>query len=108
MRLRKQGGIRNEALGLSPAAIEAEVVHLPHSATSNTGREMLLGLTPGLKCRGIQVGVLGSLVLEETIEQLQSAGRFVKTPTQGPLQIHVLLQDVRKPRRNHSGCFSHR
>jgi hypothetical protein len=70
MRLRKQGRIRNEAAGLSPAAIEAEVVNLPHSATSNTGSEMLLGLAPGLKCRGIQSGVLGSLVLEESIEQL--------------------------------------
>jgi len=107
MRLRKQGGIRNEAPGLGPAAIEAEVVHLPHSATSDAGREMLLGLTPGLKRCGIQVGVLGSLVLEETIEQLQSADRFVETSTQGPLQIHVPFQDVRKPRRKHSGCFSH-
>jgi len=88
MRLRKQGGIRNEAPGLGPAAIEAEVVNLPHSATSDAGREMLLGLTPSLKCCGIQVGVLGRLVLEETIKQLQSAGRFVETTTQGPFQIH--------------------
>ena len=108
MRLRKQGGIRNEAPGLGPAAIEAEVVNLSHSATSDAGREMLLALAPSLKCCGIQVGVLGRLVLEETIERLQSAGRFVETTTKGPFQIHVPLQDLGKPRRKLSGCFSHR
>jgi hypothetical protein len=75
MRLGKQDGIRNEALGLGPEAIEAEVVNLPHSATANTGSEMLLGLAPGLKCRGIQIRVLDSLVLKESIEQLQGASR---------------------------------
>jgi|HubBroStandDraft_3_1064219.scaffolds.fasta_scaffold70778_2 hypothetical protein len=99
MRLRKQDGIRNEALGLGPEAIEAEVVNLPHSATANTGSEMLLGLAPGLKRRGIQVRVPDSLVLKESIEQLQGPSRVVETATQGPLQIHVPLQGGRKPRR---------
>jgi hypothetical protein len=65
MRLRKQGGIRHETPRLGPAAIEAEVVNLHHSAASDTGGKMLLGLTPGLKCSSIQVG---SMILEEAID----------------------------------------
>ena len=60
---------------------------------------MLLGLAPGLKRRGIQVRVPDSLVLKESIEQLQGPSRVVETATQGPLQIHVPLQGGRKPRR---------
>jgi hypothetical protein len=70
MRLRKQGGIGNETPWLSPAAIEAEVANLHHSAASNAGSEMSLRLAPTLKCCGIQIGILGSVVFEESVEQL--------------------------------------
>jgi hypothetical protein len=70
MRLRKQGWIRNETPRLGPAAIQAEVTNLHHSAASNARSEMSLRLAPSLKCCGIKIGILGSVVLEESIEQL--------------------------------------
>ena len=107
MRLRKQGGIGNEAVGLGPAAIEAEVVHLPHSDTPHTGSDMLLGLTPGLEGSRIQDGVLGN-VLEKSVQRFKSTGLGVEALAQGPLQIHVTLQNGRKQRRERSRCSGHR
>jgi len=79
MRLRKQGAIRNEALGLGPAAIEAEVVNLEHSVTSLTGSEMLLGPAPSLECSRIQVGVLGGLVAEKSVQRFEGASGVAET-----------------------------
>jgi hypothetical protein len=70
MRLWKQGGVRNETPRLGPAAIKAEVANLHHLAASNAGSEMLLRLAPSVKCCRIQIGILGSMVLEESIKQL--------------------------------------
>jgi hypothetical protein len=67
MMLGKPGRIRNEAVGFGPTAIETEVVNLLHADAPLTGSKMLLGLAPGLKCRSIQVGVLGRSVLEESV-----------------------------------------
>ena len=84
MRLRKQGWIGNEAVGLGPAAIEAEVVHLLHSHPAHTGSDMLLGLTPGLEGSRIQDWVLGN-VLEKSVQRFKSTGLGVEALTQGPL-----------------------
>ena len=45
---------------------------------------MLLGLAPGLKRRGIQVRVPDSLVLKESIEQLQGPSCVVETADPRP------------------------
>ena len=79
MRPGKHGRIGNEAPRLGPAAIETEVVNLQHSLTPLTRSEMLLGLTPGLKGRCIQIGVMGSLVVEESVQGFESAHRVVET-----------------------------
>jgi len=81
MRLRKQGGIGNEAVGLGPTAIEAEVVHLLHSDAALTGSDMLLGLTPGLEGSRIQDGVLGNVALEKSVQRLKSTGLGVEALT---------------------------
>jgi hypothetical protein len=92
MRFRKRGEIGNEAVGLGPAAIEAEVVHLLHSDAPHTGSNMLLGLTPGLEGSRIQDEVLGSVVLEKSIQRFESASLGVEALAQGALQIHIALQ----------------
>ena len=108
MRLGKQGGIRNEAAGLGPAPIEAEVVHLLHSDAPHTGSNMLLGLTPGLEGSRIQDGVLGSVALEKSVQRFESASLGVEALAQGTLQIHITLQGGCKRRRERSHCSGHR
>ncbi|PYU42169.1 MAG: hypothetical protein DMG53_20325 [Acidobacteria bacterium] len=51
MRFGKPGWVGNEAVGIGPTAIEAEVINLEHSLTSTAGSEMSLSLTPSLKRR---------------------------------------------------------
>jgi hypothetical protein len=93
MRFRKQGGIGNKALGLGPSAIEAELVNLCHSETSHTGSNILMGLAPGLKRSSIEVWISGSLVPEESVQQLEGAGRVVEKSAEGPLQTNVSRED---------------
>jgi hypothetical protein len=79
MRLGKQAGIGNEAPGLGPAAIEAEAIDLPHSLTSHARCEMPLGLAPGLKCSSIQVGVVGDVAVEESVQRFEGASWIAET-----------------------------
>ena len=89
MRFRKQGGVGNKALGLGPAAIEAELVNLCHSETSHTRSNILMGLAPGLKRSSIEVWIHGGLFPEESVQQFESASRVVEMSAEGPLQTNV-------------------
>jgi hypothetical protein len=79
MRLGKPGWVRNETLGIGSATIEAEVVNLDHSLTTNTGSQMLLSLTPGLKRRSTQVRILGCFLVEESVQGFEGVSCLVKT-----------------------------
>ena len=79
MRFRKRGRIGSKAPGLGPTAIEAEVVNLTHSVTSLTRSEMQEVLGPSLKRSSIQVGVLGGLLTEESVQRFKGASRLAET-----------------------------
>jgi hypothetical protein len=81
----KQGWIGNEALGLGPAAVKAEMVNLSHAAPALTRSQMPQSPTPGMKGRRIQIGVLVSFVVEKSVQGSESANRVVETSAQGTL-----------------------